>query len=236
MGTLPVALSVMTAGEIRYETAESICRVVATETVSQAFFVQHGPYLDQGRNKMVRVFNDERIRERCTHLLMVDSDIAFTPEDVIKLYEADKPIVSGVYYSLFDGFPKPVIYEHTVVMDHKRMDAIGKWPDGWPTWAQRMVGAKVDTSELEPVVQVAAAGAGFLMIHSDVLDAMGKEFGEPQPWFSEPVIDGIYFGEDLAFCLRAQDLGFDVWAHRDVEVGHTKSTPIGPTPAGNIAL
>src|ERR1700685_3708408 len=109
MAQLPVALAVMTAGELRMECAEGIGKCIANSTIAQFWITQSGPYLDNGRNNVVKVFNDPRVRERCTHLLMVDSDISFTPQDVRDLYEAaeERAVVSGVYYSIYDGVPKP---------------------------------------------------------------------------------------------------------------------------------
>jgi hypothetical protein len=229
---LPVALAVMTAGDVRMETAEGIYACIVTKTISQAFFTQSGPYLDNGRNNMVKIFNDPMVRDRCTHLLMVDSDIGFYPDDVRALYEAaqERAVVGGVYYSAFNGWPRPVVYDWTTnAAGLKTMDVINEWPDGWSLWPD-------DSSrDLEPIVKVEAIGAGFLMLRYEVIDVLQAIHGDPQPWFSEPVIDGIHFGEDLAFCIRAKDAGFGVYAHRGVEVCHYKTTLVGPAPGSRLA-
>lgn len=232
MDQLPVAIAVMTAGDVRMETAESIYACIVTKTIAQTYFVQSGPYLDNGRNNVVRVFNDPMVRDRCTHLLMVDSDVSFTPDDVRALYEAaqDRAVVAGIYYSIYEGLPKPVVYDWTTnAVGLKTMEVIDAWDDGWPFWPHQ--GNK---EGLEPVVRVEAAGAGFLMIRHEVLDVLEAVHGDPQPWFAEPVIDGIHYGEDLAFCLRAKDAGFGVWAHRGVEVVHHKMTRFGPEPGSKV--
>lgn len=225
---LPIALAVMTAGEIRMECAESILAAFATRSVARIFFVQSGPYLDNGRNNIVRVFNDPQVREHCTHLLMVDSDVGFTPEQVRALYEAadDRAVVSGCYSSSFSGIAQPIVYDWTKVESEGVMldslAVIDHWEDGWGLWP------KCENREgLDPLVKVVATGAGFLMIRYEVLDVLKTIHGEPQPWFAEPVIDGVHFGEDLAFCLRVADAGFSVWAHRGVEPIHYKTTQIG---------
>lgn len=231
MANLPVALAVMTAGDIRMETSQGINACIATNLISQTFMVQSGPYLDNGRNNMLRVFEDAAVRKNCTHLLMVDSDIGFHPQDVRALFEAmDEPgVLSGIYYSAYDGWPRPVIYDWTVnEAGLKTMEVIKEWEDGWAMWPNP---AK---EGLEPVVDVQACGAGFMLIHQDVCDDLAKTFGDPQPWFSEPVIDGVHFGEDLAFCLRVKDAGFPVRAHRGVEVAHYKTTILGPMPGSRV--
>jgi hypothetical protein len=222
----------MTAGEIRFELAESIQACIVTHTISRAYYLQCGPYLDNGRNNLCRVFNDPQVRDACTHLLMVDSDIAFHPDDVRLLYaEAeDKGVVGGVYYSNYGGVAKPVVYDWTTnEIGLKTLEVIDRWDDGWPFWPTRHAGRGPD-----PMVKVPAMGAGFLMIRYEVLDVLEALHGEPQPWFEEPVRDGVHFGEDLAFCLRAADAGFSVWAHRGVEVAHIKPAQMGPQPGSRV--
>jgi GT2 family glycosyltransferase len=212
--TLPVAIGIMSGGEIRMETTEALCRAVSTQTISQLFFVHSGPYLDNGRNDMIRVFNDPRVRERCTHLLMVDSDIVFYNDDIEKLYAAceDRAVVGGVYHSIHVQTPKPIVYEWgTNETGGKTLVPLESWEDYGD----------------DEIVRVPAIGAGFLMIRYEVIDVLKEVFGEPQPWFTEPTIDGFHYGEDLAFCLRCTDSGFGVWAHRGVQVGHVKATKIG---------
>jgi|ERR1700685_2798993 len=233
MAQLPVALAVMTAGELRMECAEGIGKCIANSTIAQTWFTQSGPYLDNGRNNVVKTFNDPRVRERCTHLLMVDSDIGFTPEDVREIYEAceERAVVSAVYYSAWENIAKPVVYDWTTnELGLKTLDVINEWPDGWSFWNQ-----KPNRDGLEPIIRVQAAGAGFMMIRYEVIDVLAEVYGDPQPWFSEPCIDGIHYGEDLAFCLRVQESGFGVWAHRGVEVTHFKNTMIGPAPGSRVA-
>src|ERR1700722_1757396 len=105
----------MTAGDLRMECVEGIGSCIASQTVAQFWITQSGPYLDNGRNNVVKTFNDPRVRERCSHLLMVDSDIGFTPQDVRDIYDAcqDRAVVSGVYYSAFSGVAHPVVYDWT---------------------------------------------------------------------------------------------------------------------------
>jgi hypothetical protein len=226
----------MTAGNLRMECVEGITRCIATETISQFFITQAGPYLDNGRNDVVKTFCDPRVRERCTHLLMVDSDIGFTPQDVIDIYEASneeghqRAVVCGVYYSAWDNVAKPVVYEWgETPQGLKTLNVIEEWEDGWSFW-----NTKPNREGLDPLVKVEAAGAGFMMIRYEVIDVLAKVFGDPQPWFSEPVIDGIHYGEDLAFCQRVKDSGFSVWAHRGVELAHFKTTLVGPIPGSRV--
>ena len=57
---------------------------------------------------------------------------------------------------------------------------------------------------------------------ADILDEMKTYFDAPQHWFTEKVMDGEWFGEDLMFCLRAASLGHPVLAHSGVRLTHYK--------------
>ena len=227
---LPVAIGMITAGEIRMETVESICAALASGAVNKVFFIQNGPYLDNGRNEICRTFQTPEVRGSCTHLLMVDSDISFSPDDVRALYAAadERAVVGGVYYNNFSGMVRPIVYgpvdiEMNGTVYHS-LKEIEVWGDGWEFWPNE------GQAGLDPLVKVDAMGAGFLMIRHEVIDVMQAVYGEPQPWFDEPVIDGVHYGEDLAFCRRVWDRGFSVWAHREVEVAHVKPVMLGPRP------
>ena len=56
-------------------------------------------------------------------------------------------------------------------------------------------------------------GAGCLLIKTSVFKKI------PKPWFPLE-IDQVPLGEDLAFCKKAQDYGFTIWADSTVEVLH----------------
>jgi len=44
-----------------------------------------------------------------------------------------------------------------------------------------------------------------------------------QLWpFAESIVNGTAKGEDVTFCLRAQDKGFTTWLSVDARIGHEK--------------
>ena len=71
------------------------------------------------------------------------------------------------------------------------------------------------------VLKVGGCGAGCLLIHRRVLQAIGGD------WFSEITRDGRVFGEDLSFCVRAAGAGFGVHADTGARAGHVKTTVVG---------
>lgn len=213
-----VFIGIITPGTVQLECVESLISVIVTKQVKWAKFHRSPPYLDDARNELLLTFH-EAIYQDCDRILMVDSDIEFTPEDIHQLVVDDLPIVSGVYWSDYGphGGLLPVVYDWTERDDGKRsMVPIREWADGPLT--------QVEFDE--PVIQTPGVGAGFLMIKREVLDAMRAVYPDPQPWFAEDVINGVHFGEDLCFCIRAAECGFPVHVDRRVQLAHHKHARI----------
>lgn len=63
------------------------------------------------------------------------------------------------------------------------------------------------------LVEIKAAGFGCCLTSIDLIKRIGDKFGSP---FTP--IDGM--GEDLAFCLRASELGVKLWLDTSVKCGH----------------
>lgn len=176
-----------------------------------------GCYIEENRNEMVR-----RFRKHCGEdsnlqwLLSVDADIDFAPEMAYALYEqADpvkRPIMSGIYFSRLG--------EHGEIV---------------PVWfVDKQNGKYSPPKELGGGMQeVDAVGMGFVLIHRSVFDKMAKVYASDSwTWFGRDttynVEDGTWhhLGEDLCFCRRAKNLGFRVWGHSAIQVGHIKATAL----------
>lgn len=182
------------------------------------------PYLDSNRNMVVCKFyetDDDK-------LLFVDSDQAWETDDITTLAticDADNyPIVGGVYYNNYATGLSPVIYEWEYDEEEFKQEILV--PVGKDKWD------KVVANSDNALIEVAAIGTGFMMIHRSVLDLMRHAYSSPTPWFAELVIPGADFdpetsnprlyGEDLTFCCRAKALGIPIFAHSDVSITHYK--------------
>ena len=221
-----VCIGVITAGNVHMACVESLLAVVTSKVANWVFLRSCGPYLDDGRNNLVQAFLDDNFKD-CSRLLMVDSDIEFRPDHVQQLIEDDLPIVSGVYQNSYSGVLKPVVYQwtdvpvieqtpdkrfksgyrETVVNTLRTMEPIDGWAEDDP----------------RALVNVDGCGAGFLMIHRDVLEEFPKHYAPPQPWFAEDTYFGTHFGEDLCFNVRAAEIGISTVVDRRVVVGHHKT-------------
>lgn len=186
--------------------------------------------------------------------MFTDSDVQFTPAHLEILFGPTVhpsynpiayPVIGGVYVNPFDdggvpgeeateysGFFGPVAYEWTEVDNLPGLEGV-------PTPTFRRYSRKnlatlppvdmpwnppgTDVSP-SPICQVAALGTGFLAIHASLLTRMLEHYGVPLPWFDEPVIGGVHFGEDMGFAARLADLGYPVLAHRGCTPIHHKTT------------
>lgn len=135
-------------------------------------------------------------------ILWIDSDIAFTPEDVIKAYESDKDILSGAYL-LADG---------TATVYPERLGAGYTYED---------------ILKMEEPTKVHGVGFGFICVKKGVFEKLSR------PWFqSVPVTmtdpetkEEFTFpimGEDISWCERVHQAGFDVWVDPSIRLTHHK--------------
>lgn len=133
-------------------------------------------------------------------LFWIDSDIAWTPDDFLKLYNSDKDIISGAYLLA----------------------------TGEVTAYKKLLGNPYHVDEVltmnEPVT-IASCGFGFLAIKQGIFEKMSR------PWFQSVVTSGEWndkeytfpiMGEDISWCKRATDLGYEIWFDPTVRVQHHK--------------
>lgn len=136
-----------------------------------------------------------------THMMWLDADIEFSPEDVAKLWNLDADIAVGVY---------PM----------KKRDAC--WYAAWKD------GALVkDLDQFEGAVEVDYAGTGFMLIRRDVIEKLAEIHGTyegpngPVPAiYMTPVHSGGLESEDYHFCRIARAAGFKVMMDPSVRLGH----------------
>lgn len=69
--------------------------------------------------------------------------------------------------------------------------------------------------------QVAGCGMACVLINTDILRAVQNKNGT----CFTPMVN---IGEDLAFCMRARELGFEIWAEPMVRLGHIGHIHIYP--------
>lgn len=131
------------------------------------------------------------IQSEADAVLWVDSDMTFTPDLAQKLLEDIKSGCDMVAALCFRRKP-PFI------------------PVIWKNVAEREIMVEYPSDEL---FEVDACGFGCVMVKTEVLKATTAVYRKPFCPF-----DG--HGEDVAFCIRAKELGFKLFCDSRVKVGH----------------
>jgi hypothetical protein len=184
--------------------------------------------ITRARANLVTLFLDD---PAATHLLFVDADIGFTPEQVFRLIESGADMVAGCYPIKRIDWDK---VKRVVASGHSNLGS-----------ASLDYVLEVDNPDQVKVVggfaRVRYAGTGFLMIRRHVLERMCAHplyaplkflrehsrdalAGSPNRYaLFECMIDpatGTYLSEDFAFCKRWTDMGGEIWADLESRLDH----------------
>lgn len=207
------------------------------------FYLFNESLITRARNYLV----DEFLRSDCTHLMFIDSDIGFDPNDVIALSVisdagSDKEIVCGPY-------PKKCIAWEKI----KR--AVDKgFADKNPENLEKYVGDYVFNPKegtgsipLDEPVEVLEGGTGFMMIQRSALEkfaAAYPQYGYLPDHVRTEHFDGTreilqyfqaeidpkskrYLSEDYWFCQKMWDINVKTWLCPWMKLQHTGSYVFG---------
>lgn len=174
---------------------------------------KHGPILPRNRDLLTDGFLDSP----ATHMLCVDSDIGFGPEQIQALLDTRKPFIAGTYSKKQENREIPADYT-------------GR-QEGEP-FATLYPNARARGPEIDlPLWECKHVPAGFMLIERAVIERMAgayrslvyevKGYGIITGLWSPTFQQGVsYAGEDIAFCRRWTNLGGEIWMHRGVVVEH----------------
>jgi hypothetical protein len=187
--------------------------------------------ITRARNLIVEEFLAD---ETATHLLFIDADIGFTPEQMFRLLRADKDVVGAVYP--IKGINWERIKAHLAAS-----------PDATLAATFNYVVDFIDPHDITLVdgfVRVRYLGNGFMMVRRPVFATLAERYPEmryrdvhtiqnfatetaARHAFFDCMIDpetGVYLSEDYTFCKRWIDIGGEIWADLDSRLIH-----VGPT-------
>lgn len=134
-------------------------------------------------------------------ILWIDSDIAFLPEHVIKIYKSPYDITTGAY---LQGNGQVMAYKEL-------MGSALTYPE---------------VLEMNDPIKIFSAGMGFMAVKSGVFESLSR------PWFQSPTVTVLkdekevtfpIMGEDISFCHRANEAGFEVWLDPSIKLQHHKT-------------
>ncbi len=151
-----------------------------------------------------------------THLLFIDSDIIFEPDDVFKLLRADKEVVAGIYpkkYIVWDRLKNNPEAERvdfpmggTLTMTEDNLIELDYLPTGFllisRTAIEKIITAHPELKYQNDIDGYMSAGDNFYDL------------------FKVGIRNGIYESEDWGFCSLWKGVGGKVLIHPDINVKH----------------
>jgi hypothetical protein len=134
-------------------------------------------------------------------ILWIDSDISWQYEDVKKLYESDKDVVTGAY-----------LMGNGDVMAYKEIM-------GSPYTFEQV-------KQMAEIERIEACGFGFVCVKSGVFEQLTRPWFQSVS-AEIKLEDGTDFlfsiiGEDISWCERIKRLGVEIWFDPTVRVTHHK--------------
>jgi GT2 family glycosyltransferase len=186
-------------GVVRAEFMQSILAVVrnGSTDIEDVVGVQSGANISRARNSLVFGFMES---SESNWLWMIDTDMMFAADTLDRLVKSA------------DAQHRPIIGG----LYYRTGDGEGPVPVVFPSHGLP-----------DGLTCVDAVGAGCLLVHRNAFARIAERYEPPAPWFFETIEDGIYYGEDVTFCRRAQRVRLPVYLNADVRVGHVKHHVVG---------
>ena len=189
--------------------------------------------ITRGRNTLVAQFMDmcNKHPNDYTHMMFIDSDIAFPPQAIARMIAYDKDIVGGVY-------PRKSIAWDTLLENVKKGD--------FKQIQQKALGYNINFSHPQSIqmekgfVEVLDTATGFMLIKKQVFYKLQKAYPYLK-YTSDQIINGAkfksdncyaffdciideksnrYLSEDYAFCRLWQKIGGKIYADLMTPLNH----------------
>jgi hypothetical protein len=198
--------------------AEYVKSLVATmgylnrEGISYLYLNEYSSQVNAAReattmgSKFLNAFATAPLSGEVTYdkIIWIDSDISWSPEDFMKLYNSRFDIVSGLYFNE-EGVPLFTFKEDDIYFDHKKL------------------------KYKEYPFEVFGVGFGFVAMKSGVFESIPRPWFETE--FQRITNDEgkemfIPWGEDYSWCIKAQEAGYKIYLDPSIRVGHHKKIRI----------
>jgi hypothetical protein len=179
-------------------------------------------YADSGRivsarNKLVKDF----LNTDADWLFWIDTDMGFESDSLERLIEVADPEVRPIVGGLCFG-QKVVAQDGLGGQKRKSYPTILKLVEENGFYST----APATIYPVNQLIECDATGAAFVLVHRSVFQAF-----ENNDWYEEIFYKNNIskFGEDISFCVRAKELGFNTFVHTGVKTNHLKEQWISET-------
>lgn len=195
-------------GKIHFDTCRGLTQTAlfaGQHKISLALEIRpHDAFIGKARSVMC----EQLLATDFQEILFIDADIGFTVADVVKICRAPADIAMGLYRLKVDGADETKLVKFPAMMT----DPIERHP-------------------ADPfLIKLSYGPAGFLRIRRNVLEAMVKRW--PDEWYSDEQFERIhdffpsgragnyFYGEDISFCNRAIECGFEIYGVQGLNLNH----------------
>ena len=153
-----------------------------------------GSLIYESRNTLAK----QAIATKADYIMWLDSDMTFAPDTMTRLQqhmEEGKDIVTGLYFRRRPPFT-PVLFKtlERINEDSAKHENYDDYPDN-------------------SLFEIGGCGFGCVMTRTSVLEDVFLNYHK----CFDPVCS---IGEDLAFCLRARELGYKIYCDSTIKCGH----------------
>ena len=211
-------------------------------------FCRNDSLVSRARNNLVA---RAMANPKMTHIIFIDNDISWDPQDILKLIISDKNIVGGIYplknYNWSDLLAnKKNPTNPNVVSDIIKRKNASQFKDIISdenmiqyNLVRYNVNYLNNTLNIEKnLAKVKHIATGFMMIKRTVIEKMSKAFPSTKyvddvnflkpeenefayALFDCGVEEGHYFSEDWLFCHRWTKMGGSIWMDVSISLTHT---------------
>jgi len=156
--------------------------------------------------RMRNMLTVQALDDGATDLLMIDSDIDWSPHDVVKMMTCGEPFVGGV--------PR-----------------LNKELNGMP-FAFSSAGESLVFDPKTGLMEVDGIPTAFMLVRREVFEKLKEEGLAPEykdlgkdrlEFFSAEPVDGNFMSEDYALCAKWRKVGGKVFAMPGISLGHVKT-------------
>jgi hypothetical protein len=201
-----VAICIPSRGEMEIGTAFDLATMCGYDSRfrkgTQSIYTIAGTLIFDQREKLTI----ESLKEGADYILWIDADMRFPKNTIERLIRHNKDIV-GV-----NATTRSIPVKSTAKM--LKIDLEEKTNEWVPVSSKGKTGLE----------RVTSIGCGVMLVKRHVFEKIER------PWFwFENLKNHKLLGEDVYFCVKAHDFGFETWVDHDLsnEIGHVGSYTYG---------
>jgi hypothetical protein len=181
-------------GSIRTETVQcliaTIFKTVAALGCGLHTVMPYGCYIDENRTEIAK----EALAIGASHIMFIDSDMAFPDNGILTLSSRDKRVIGANYNRR--TFP----LTSTVKISDEKGQLVEVPGENIPTYPFKCY----------------SVATGFMLVQTDVF----KELEKPWFFYEYDAEKDATVGEDVYFCKKLRGKGINIWCDPTIEVKH----------------